>query len=123
MSVASARAQEAERPKSQPKAETRQGLRIEPSITAVYDDNVYRVDSRTADPVADVIITPAIEPAQAFGTGAHHGARERLDDQRGVRRSDVHASDRERATTVSGHGRACAADVRGGCRWMSTSCS
>lgn len=43
------------------KSEPRQGLRIEPSLTAVYDDNVYRVDSRTADPVADVIVTPAIE--------------------------------------------------------------
>jgi predicted porin len=51
------RAQEAPRPKS----EARQGLRIVPSLTAVYDDNVYRVDSRREDPVADVIITPGIE--------------------------------------------------------------
>jgi predicted porin len=55
-----ARAQEAERPK--PRAQqAEQGLRIEPSLTAVYDDNVYRVDSRSGDPVADVIVTPAIE--------------------------------------------------------------
>lgn len=53
------RAQEAPRPKPQPEA--RQGLRIVPSLTAVYDDNVYRVDSRAEDPIADVIITPAIE--------------------------------------------------------------
>ncbi|MDV3455697.1 hypothetical protein RZN05_01775 [Sphingomonas sp. HF-S4] len=38
-----------------------QGLRIEPSIVAVYDSNVYRVDSDVADPVADVIVTPAVE--------------------------------------------------------------
>jgi len=53
------RAQEAPRPK--PQTEARQGLRIEPSLTTVYDGNVYRVDSRTEDPVADVIVTPAIE--------------------------------------------------------------
>lgn len=61
MSVGSARAQEIERPKPKPQAEAEQGLRIEPSITAVYDDNVYRVDSDIADPVDDVIVTPAIE--------------------------------------------------------------
>jgi hypothetical protein len=45
------------RPAQQPE----QGLRIEPSLTVVYDDKVYRVDSGTGDPVADVIVTPAIE--------------------------------------------------------------
>ena len=48
------------RPRPRPQA-PEQGLRIEPSISAVYDDNVYRVDSDAADPVADVIVTPAIE--------------------------------------------------------------
>lgn len=38
-----------------------QGLHIEPSITAVYDDNVYRVDSRREDPTSDVIVTPQVE--------------------------------------------------------------
>lgn len=38
-----------------------QGLRIEPSLVAVYDSNVYRVDSDVADPVADIIVTPAVE--------------------------------------------------------------
>ena len=46
---------------ARPSQQAEQGLRIEPSLTAVYDDNVYRVDSRTGDPVADVIVTPAIE--------------------------------------------------------------
>lgn len=50
---------EAPRPKPRPQPD--QGLRIEPSLTAVYDDNVYRVDSKTGDPIADVIVTPAIE--------------------------------------------------------------
>lgn len=44
-----------------PRTQVEQGLRIEPSLTAVYDDNIYRVDSGTDDPVADVIVTPAIE--------------------------------------------------------------
>ena len=54
-----AHAQEARR--ARPAEQPEQGLRIEPSLTAVYDDNVYRVDSGTGDPVADVIVTPAIE--------------------------------------------------------------
>ncbi|WP_253190456.1 outer membrane beta-barrel protein [Sphingomonas sp. LM7] len=54
--MASAHAQD--KPKRE---QSDQGLRIEPSLTAVYDDNVYRVDSGTTDPVADVIVTPAIE--------------------------------------------------------------
>ncbi|TGX50477.1 hypothetical protein E5A73_18670 [Sphingomonas gei] len=49
-----------ERRASRPQ-QAEQGLRIAPSLTAVYDDNIYRVDSRTGDPVADVIVTPAIE--------------------------------------------------------------
>jgi hypothetical protein len=56
---APAHAQEKRQPRPAQAAE--QGLRIIPSLTAVYDDNVYRVDSRTGDPVADVIVTPAIE--------------------------------------------------------------
>ncbi|ATY30622.1 porin family protein [Sphingomonas psychrotolerans] len=55
----SAHAQEKRR--ARPPQGAEQGLRITPSLTAVYDDNVYRVDSRTGDPVADVIVTPAIE--------------------------------------------------------------
>ncbi|NIJ19235.1 putative porin [Sphingomonas naasensis] len=61
MSVASARAQEVDRPKPKAQPQAEQGLRIEPSLSIVYDDNVYRVDSDAADPVADVIVTPAIE--------------------------------------------------------------
>lgn len=38
-----------------------QGLRIEPSLTVTYDDNVYRVDSDIDDPVSDVIVTPVVE--------------------------------------------------------------
>ncbi|WP_404337288.1 outer membrane beta-barrel protein [Sphingomonas sp. MMS12-HWE2-04] len=38
-----------------------QGLHIEPSLTAVYDDNVYRVDSAREDPTSDVIVTPQVE--------------------------------------------------------------
>jgi hypothetical protein len=56
---APAHSQQARVARPQPQAE--QGLRIEPSLTLVYDDNVYRVDSRTGDPVDDVIVTPAIE--------------------------------------------------------------
>jgi hypothetical protein len=55
-----AHAQEEQRPKPR-QQQAEQGLRISPSLTAVYDDNVYRVDSRTGDPIADVIVTPAIE--------------------------------------------------------------
>jgi hypothetical protein len=58
-SGASARAQDVQRSRAPQPAE--QGLRITPSLTTVYDDNVYRVDSDIADPVADVIVTPAIE--------------------------------------------------------------
>ena len=39
----------------------RQGLRIEPSLTLVYDDNVYRVDTDRVEPVDDLIVTPAVE--------------------------------------------------------------
>ena len=56
---APARRQSATPALDQPAAE--QGLRIEPSLTALYDDNVYRVDSHKQDPIADVILTPAIE--------------------------------------------------------------
>ncbi len=59
VSGVSAHAQEAQRARPRPQPE--QGLRIAPSLTAVYDDNVYRVDSRSGDPVADMIVTPAIE--------------------------------------------------------------
>lgn len=61
LSGAPAHAQEEQRARPRPQPQTEQGLRIIPSLTAVYDDNVYRVDSRTGDPVADVIVTPAVE--------------------------------------------------------------
>jgi len=41
--------------------EREQGLRIQPSVEVAYDDNVYRVDSDTEDPVDDVIVTPMVE--------------------------------------------------------------
>ncbi|MDP5280588.1 hypothetical protein Q9Q95_16785 [Sphingomonas sp. DG1-23] len=59
--LCSAPAHAQERRIARPTQQAEQGLRIEPSLTAVYDDNVYRVDSRTGNPVADVIVTPAIE--------------------------------------------------------------
>ncbi|MDT8759804.1 hypothetical protein MZO42_13965 [Sphingomonas psychrotolerans] len=60
VAVSPAQAQDGQR--SRPRQQQAdQGLRIIPSVTAVYDDNVYRVDSRTGDPVDDVIVTPAVE--------------------------------------------------------------
>jgi hypothetical protein len=38
-----------------------QGLTIEPSLTALYDNNVYRVDTDMADPVSDIVLTPAAQ--------------------------------------------------------------
>lgn len=46
---------------TQPASPPRQGLRVEPSLTLVYDDNVYRVDADRTDPVDDLIVTPAVE--------------------------------------------------------------
>ncbi len=44
-----------------PQPAEKQGLQIQTSLTTVYDDNVYRVDSRREDPIADVIVTPEVE--------------------------------------------------------------
>ncbi|HVJ00955.1 MAG TPA: hypothetical protein VM662_02165, partial [Sphingomonas sp.] len=38
-----------------------QGLHVDASLSVVYDDNVYRVDSRAEDPVDDLIVTPTVE--------------------------------------------------------------
>jgi hypothetical protein len=46
---------------TRPASPPRQGLRIEPSLTLVYDDNVYRVDADRTDPVYDMIVTPGVE--------------------------------------------------------------
>lgn len=46
-----------ERPAGKP---AEQGLRIEPSLTLTYDDNIYRVDSDVDEPVDDLIVMPSV---------------------------------------------------------------
>lgn len=45
----------------QPQPAAKQGLQVQTTLTTTYDDNIYRVDSRREDPVADVIVTPEVE--------------------------------------------------------------
>jgi hypothetical protein len=47
------------------------GLHILPSIETSYEDNIYRVDRRVADPVGDVIVSPSVEVQFGKPIGRH----------------------------------------------------
>lgn len=66
-----ARAQQAQAPAQGDNSQKKLGLQITTGLDMLYDDNVYRVDDRSEDPTADVIVTPSVELGYAHPIGRH----------------------------------------------------